>query len=195
MANVAITYSQLQTSLTRVKNEIDTATANVAVYTMVKQATADSGYAATYYMTKDNVQTGVKINIPKDYLVKSASLKTVTTANSPYSGAAVGDKYIDFTVNTVSTDGTESHIYLAVNDLVDVYTGGNGIAVSSGNVISITVNSSVANGLSTTSSGLQLALATTTAAGAMSASDKEKLDNITFATDSEVTAMINNVFA
>lgn len=44
------------------------------------------------------------INIPKDLLVKSASVKEVTEADQPYEGAAVGDKYIDFVINSVEGD-------------------------------------------------------------------------------------------
>ena len=57
------------------------------------------------------------INIPKDLLVKSASVKEVTEADQPYEGAAVGDKYIDFVINSVEGDANESHVYLAVQDL------------------------------------------------------------------------------
>ena len=59
--------------------------------TVSKQATADSGYAATYVVKQNNTHVGDKINIPKDYLVKSATVETVSTANSPVSGYAVGD--------------------------------------------------------------------------------------------------------
>ena len=108
---------------------------------VVKQETAESGYAATYVITQgvdendDPVQRGVKINIPKDFLVKSASIETVSTADSPYSGAAVGDKYIDFVVNATDASETAQHIYLPVNDLVDVYTTGDGLDISASNVI------------------------------------------------------------
>lgn len=90
--------------------------------TVEKQTTAESGYAATYVVKQNSTQVGTKINIPKDFLVKSAELKTSTANNSPETGYTSGDKYIDFTINT--TDGTEiaSHIYLNVKDLVDAYT-------------------------------------------------------------------------
>lgn len=86
------------------------------------------------------------INIPKDYLVRSAEIKTVTTANSPYNGAAVGDKYIDFTVNTKDGDGTGTaqHMYIALNDLVAVMQGSNGsevtVSIGANNTIGATIN-------------------------------------------------------
>lgn len=111
------------------------------------------------------------INVPKDMVVEAASLEHVTTADVPYSGAAVGDPYIDLTI----ANATSSHIYIPVKDLVDVYTAGNGLALNNGQ-FSVTINTAAANGLSVTGSGIELALATGSTAGAMSAADKAKLD-------------------
>ncbi len=83
---------------------------------------------------------------------------------------------------------------MPVNDLVDVYTGGNGIEVSAENVISAKIDAANANGLSATADGLKLALATSTTAGAMSAEDKAKLDGAVLATDAEVDAMLDGIF-
>ena len=118
-----------------------------AEYTIAKLTTAEAGYLATYQLQKDGTGVGEKINIPKDYLVKSAEVKTSTGTGDP-SGFPKDTKYIDFTINTYDTEsgsGTESHIYLNVADLVDVYTSGSGendavkIAISSDNKISATV--------------------------------------------------------
>lgn len=87
------------------------------------------------------------INIPKDYLVRSAEVKTVETADVPYPGAKVGDKYIDFTVNTKDGEGTgtATHLYVAINDLIHPISGSTGtevtITVSGTNEISATINS------------------------------------------------------
>lgn len=144
---------------------------------VVKKATANAGYIASYQVTVDGTVVGADINIPKDYLVKSADIKVVATADDPYTGAVVGDKYIDFVVNTVGGDGNESHIYLSVQDLVDEYTAGDGIEISATNVIAIKLGTN-ANGLKVGAAGLELDEATTTAAGAMSATDKTKLDGV-----------------
>ena len=148
-----------------------------AEYEIVQKPEADAGYAATYYLAKDGVQVGAAMNIPKDYLVKSAELKTVETADVPYEGAAVGDKYIDFVVNTKDSSETETHIYLAVNDLIDVYVGGDGIDITSG-VVSVKIDASAANGLVATGNGLGLNLATASAAGALSATGKAYIDSL-----------------
>lgn len=108
----------------------------VEEYSLVKQATAESGFASTYYLTKNGTLTGDKINIPKDMVVQSGSVKTVTTANSPVTGYNVGDKYIDL----VLANAANSHIYILVSDLIDTYTAGTSISISN-NVISVDVNS------------------------------------------------------
>lgn len=147
-------------------------------YSVAKQATAEAGFLSTYYLTKDGAQVGEKINIPKDFLVNSADIKTVETADTPYEGAQVGDLYIDFVINSKSADDTASHVYLPVNELVDAYTGGNGIEVSAQNLISAKIDTANANGLGVTAVGFKLDVATASTAGAMSAADKAKLDGI-----------------
>ena len=163
-------------------------------YTIVKLQTAATGYAATYQLYKNGAAiAGSVINIPKDYLVKSAEVKTCTTADTPVQGYIVGDKYIDFVVNTVDNDGTASHIYLLVSELVDAYTAGNGINITNQNVVSVKLGT--ANGLSLDNNGLSLSTATTSAAGAMSAADKTTLnkayttDNLVEITTAEVDAL------
>lgn len=156
---------------------------DVAEYSIQKKATATNGYAASYQLMKGDSPVGDTINIPKDYLVRSAVLKVAAAANSPEEGYAVGDKYIDFTINTSDKDGTESHIYLKVSDLVDTYTSGSGISISSQNVVSVKINSNAANGLNASSSGLGLNLATESSPGAMSAEDKKKLNAALQASD------------
>lgn len=175
---------------------------DVHTYSIEKQAVADEGFLSTYYLTKDGTQIGTKINIPKDYLVNEANLKEVTETDVPYSGAIIGDLYIDFIVNTKNDDSSDSHIYLPVNQLVDVYTGGNGIDINSSNTISVVIDSNSANGLSVSNTGIKLSLATETSAGAMSANDKIALKNaerdidaIPIVSDSDVNGniKINNV--
>lgn len=163
-------------------------------YTIVKLQTAATGYAATYQLYKNGAAiAGSVVNIPKDYLVKSAEIKTCSTADTPVQGYVVGDKYIDFVVNTVDNDGTASHIYLLVSELVDAYTAGNGINITNQNVVSVKLGT--ANGLSLDNNGLSLSTATTSAAGAMSAADKTTLnkayttDNLVEITTAEVDAL------
>lgn len=105
-------------------------------YSISKQETAETGFSATYYLTKNGEQTGAKINIPKDMVVQSGSVKTCETANQPVSGYKAGDKYIDL----VLANSDNSHIYILVSDLIDVYTAGNGITINNNTVA---INTSV----------------------------------------------------
>lgn len=138
-------------------------------YTITKQATAETGYFATYQLFADDTAVGDKINIPKDYLVKSAEVSTVTAADKQDGGKfvdnpdfQVGDKYIDFTVNVKSGTATDEHIYLNVKDLVDVYTGSSSIDISSTNEVSVKITASSGLAVSTTSTdeGLYIVIAT-----------------------------------
>ncbi len=164
---------------------------NVAItnpeYSIIKDATAQDGFIATYHLTKDGANVGTAINIPKDYLVKSAEVKVATGSDA--SGFPAGTTYIDFVVNTYDTtsgSGTESHIYLNVETLVKTHTAGNGISISDTNVISAKVVT--ANGLSVDGNGIKMAVASTSANGAMTSSMVKKLNGIdTGATANTIT--------
>ena len=107
-----------------------------AEYKIKKLETAADGYLASYQLEKDGVaQDGAVINIPKDYLVKSASCKTCTEADTPIAGLKVGDKYLDFVINTKdSTATTGDHVYVNVADLVDTYTEGTNIKIADNSI-------------------------------------------------------------
>ena len=135
----------------------------VPVYDIVKDT--DSGdYAAIYHLTKDGVNTGAAINIPKDLFVKEGKI-----VDNP-SGQPAG-KYIELTLQNQTNP-----IYINVADLVDAYTPGNGITISATNEVSAKVVA--ANGLSVGVSGIAMALASGTANGAMSSAQFTKLGGI-----------------
>lgn len=167
-----------------------------------------------------------KVNIPKDFLVTAVKRCTVeagTGANegkwmvTKENGAAVTPYeapssvnaegvWAIFTINVKEGSATDEYLTVNLSELIDVYTGGNGIDVTS-NVITIDldanggleftgstdgekqlaikIDSSNANGLALTSAGLKLNLATTSAAGAMSAADKVKLNKALTSDDIE----------
>ena len=145
----------------------------VPVYDIVKDT--DSGdYAAIYHLTKDGVNTGAAINIPKDLFVKEGKI-----VDNP-SGQPAG-KYIELTLQNQTNP-----IYINVADLVDAYTPGNGITISATNEVSAKVVA--ANGLSVGTSGIAMALASGTANGAMSSAQFTKLSGIdTGATANTIT--------
>lgn len=134
------------TSIARDLNDLGTTSA----VTVEKLATATSGYLSSYVVKQNGAQVGATIDIPKDYLVKSANVAVVVTADTPYEGAVVGDKYIDFVINVkTGTADTDAHIYIPVNDLVHPLSGGTTtvaneyelqVSVSNTNQITTTLN-------------------------------------------------------
>ena len=107
-----------------------------------KQTNAESGYLSTYVVKQGGSQVGVKINIPKDFLVKSATLKTATSSDLSTlgSGFSVGDKYIDWVINSKDATGTAGaeHLYLNVKDLVVAYSADEStLTKNSSNVFSV----------------------------------------------------------
>lgn len=218
--------SELELKLKKISKVAKDYADNIAQTSSVKlfeKATPNTGFLKTYVfafgvnnLSEVNAGNTIgEIDIPKDFLVKSGSVSTVTVANSPYTGAQVGDKYLDFVINTQDTaSGTEtaSHIYIPVQDLVDIYTGSNAIDISNANIVSLKLSGTASglvidangvaikldtansNGLALTADGLKLGVATASvngvggSNGAMTAADKEKLDKlgINLLTDAEI---------
>ena len=131
--------TNVQDTLEALKALIDAAGSDSTLHVVEGGASGDVLKSYTIYQggtaTVDNVTgktTAVSggtevttINIPKDYLVKGATVSTVTSTDKATGGKfasdndfAEGDKYIDFTVNTKDNDGTATHLYINVNDLM-----------------------------------------------------------------------------
>ena len=175
-------------TISELKTAVDTLSAG-SIVDVVKQAIAEEGFAATYIVTQgvdgENkpIQRGVKINIPKDFLVKSATLEVVSAADTPYAGAKVDDKYIDFVVNTTDASETAQHIYLPVQDLVDAYTAGNGLQMTN-NEFSVKLDSTSEEFLTVGANGVKLS-------GVQSAIDAAKSAIIGASTDAASADTIN----
>lgn len=164
----------------------------------IVESTGSGDTLKTYTLYQEGVPLSPSITIPKDFLVKSGAVIDVVEYNGSYYNATdtshttslpvnAAGKYLDFVINTKDTaqgSGTTSHIYILVSDLVDAYTEGNGIRIGTGNVISIKMYSGHENGLGVGGDGLSLNVVTASTGGvggtngAMLATDKEKLDNI-----------------
>lgn len=152
---------------------------------VAEKATPNTGYLKSYQVTVDGTAVGVDIDIPKDFLVKSATSGVVTAADKADGGKfhdntdyAEGDAYLDFVINAKSGTATDEHVYVNVKNLVDVYHNGNGLNLdSTTNTFSIKL-AATANGLSVDANGLTIALASASANGAMSSSDFSKLAGI-----------------
>lgn len=135
----------------------------VPEYSITKDATS-ADYAAVYHLTKDGVNAGVAINIPKDLFVKSGEIVENPDGQEP-------GKYLKLVLQNQATP-----VYINVADLVDAYTAGNGISISDSNVVSAKVVAG--NGLSVDANGIKMGLASANAAGAMSAAQFTKLGEI-----------------
>ena len=164
-------------ALVAVEGGLFVPTVVVPEYSIEKQATADEGYSVSYKLKKTVGETisyvGETINIPRDLVLQSATLETVTVADEPYAGAVVGDPYIHMVFNN------EDAIFVPVKGLVDTYTAGSGISIEK-NVISIKIADD-AHGLVAVDGTLNLNLATAKNDGAMSKEDKAFIDSIPYA--------------
>lgn len=84
-----------------------------AEYSIVKDANAVDGYAATYRLTKGGQNVGAAINIPKDMVVKSGSVEI-----NP-EGKAAGTYLV-----LVLANATEDKVYIPVDSLIEYVTSG-----------------------------------------------------------------------
>lgn len=91
--------------------------------TIVKKGTPNPDQSATYQLQAtfggSPQVLGADIDIPKDMVIQSGTVGTVTVTNQPYTGAVIGDKYIDLLL----ANSANTHIYVPVKSLVDIYTG------------------------------------------------------------------------
>lgn len=92
----------------------------VPKYSLVKDKTAADGDIATYHLTKDGVNEGVAINIPKDLVVSSGSVETFTSGALP-EGVTEAGTYIKLTLAN-----STKPLYINVSSLIEYVTGGSG---------------------------------------------------------------------
>ena len=84
----------------------------IPVYSVVEDKTSTE-YSAIYHLTKNGINVGAAINIPKDMVVKSGTVET-----NP-AGKPVGT-YLVLTL----ANATEDKIYINVGDLIEYVTAG-----------------------------------------------------------------------
>lgn len=98
----------------------------------------EAGIAKKYTFTQRDAVIGT-INLAKELVVTSGTVKEVTINDMPYAGAKVGDKYIELVIANQTAP-----IYIPAKDLVDIYTAKGGaaevqVAISNTNEISATL--------------------------------------------------------
>lgn len=114
--------------------------------TLTTAATPTEGYLKTYVLTQGTTEIG-KIDLPKELVVTGGEVITATTET----GLTEGEKYLKLTIANQDTP-----VYIAVKDLVDAYTAGNGIAISETNEVSVRINNGESGvKLSADTNGLQ----------------------------------------
>ena len=124
----------------------------LATFAIAKLDSATEGMAASYQLQdKEGNSMGVTIDIPKDMVISAAEVKKVEQADQPYSGAVVGDMYIDFTIANATSD----HIYLPAKTLFDAYVQGNGIKIN-GNKIAVKLDGTTEKFLTVGANGIKL---------------------------------------
>lgn len=92
----------------------------VPKYSLVKDETAAAGDVATYHLTKDGVNEGVAINIPKDLVVASGSVITAVAGKLP-EGVTEAGTYIQ-----LNLANSAKPLYINVGSLIEYVTGGSG---------------------------------------------------------------------
>lgn len=166
------------------------------------------------FFTKDCVQLtvveGTGDNEGKFMVTEedNVAVETPYEANAQINAAG---SWLDYTINVDDDSENAKHTFVNLTRFVDIYSNGVGLnlsdktfsiklnATASGlyvdvDGLKILVDPNNANGLNITAAGLKLALATQSAAGAMSATDKTNLDGLvedmdmTLATDAEIAS-------
>ena len=78
-------------------------------------------FSAVYHLTKDGVNVGSAINIPKDMVVSSGTVQTFEAGALP-TGVPTAGTYIVLTLANATSD----KLYIKVDDLIEYVTGGSG---------------------------------------------------------------------
>ena len=148
IANVKNTIASIQNAMSSYSDQLKNKTVSLS-------ETSSDSYAKVYTITQGSSTIGT-INIPKDMVVSSGEMKTVTTADTPYTGAKVGDKYIDLTI----ANATNDHVYIPLSDIASAISAGNGINVTDGTV-SVKLDSTSDSYLTVGTDGVKLSGVTT----------------------------------
>lgn len=153
------------------KSYVDTALADAKNYTDSEITNLENGTTKLPYI-KNNGDT---VTGTYNFTGANVTIAEPTVSNNPAT-----KNYVDTKIASAGGSGE-----------VVSYTQGDGINISPENIISVVIAADNANGLAVDTNGIKLNLATTSAAGAMSAADKTKLD--TAISEEQLTAVENEV--
>lgn len=121
---------------------IDAIPAQTDYTVTIEEDTTDSSIQKRYIFKQLGSEIG-RIDLAKELVVTSGSVKEVVEDGVPYTGAVIGDKYIELVIANQDTP-----IYVPAKDLVDIYTTAEGaeevqLSISGENVISAELTQSV----------------------------------------------------
>lgn len=116
----------------------------VFAYEIAKLDKASEGAASSYQLKKigknGTTIAGVTIDIPKDMVVSSGTVRTASAEEIAEDGTLVADKlYIVLTL----ANATEDKLFIPADKLVDVYAGSTYITVGEDNTITLNVDTLV----------------------------------------------------
>jgi hypothetical protein len=133
--------------------------------------TATEGYLKTYVLKQGTTEIG-KIDLPKELVVTGGEVIVATDE----ADLTAGEKYLKLTIAN-----QEAPVYIAVKDLVDVYTAGAGIAISDKNEVSVKLAETQGNVVLDTTDGLKANLEgwETVKTASHTHDNKDVLDGIT----------------
>lgn len=142
---------------TYTKNEVDSAVQGAKDYAdelvnaipeqtnytvTIEEDTSNSSIQKRYIFKQLGSEIG-RIDLAKELVVTSGSVKEVVENDVPYTGAVIGDKYIELVIANQNEP-----IYVPAKDLVDIYTAAEGaeevqLSINGENVISAQLTQSV----------------------------------------------------
>lgn len=134
----------LDSKLSTIESAIESAASESEV-TVEALGTPTSGFLKSYVVKQNGVQVGATIDIPKDFLVKSGTVEG--------EGSQAKIVLVLNTKDESDTDGGK--VEIPVGSLVDEYTAGNGIDVTS-RVVSVKKDNASENFLDVTEAGVKV---------------------------------------
>lgn len=165
---ISVDISSITTDISNLKKEIEKFEADEStegsIKNLIKEHAAvtistdvtTEGALKTYTFTQNKVEIG-KIDIPKDFLVKSGKVVEFTKIGELYykdgenipalptgvTDATLG-KYLELVINVEEGSAEDQTLYIYVKDLVDVYQGSDNniikVEIGSDNTISATID-------------------------------------------------------
>lgn len=119
VVDVKIDPSSTSGVLTKSAEGLKVTIPTASEYTIAVSSETTEGALKSYELQKNGVKVGVSIDIPKDLVVSNGEVKIVEEVDVPYSGAKIGDLYLQLTIANQA-----SPVIIPVNKLTDVYTAG-----------------------------------------------------------------------